>query len=283
MVKNRSLYTALTFLLILSLGFADFELRTLTVDITLKNDLSAHVREKINLFIDSNESISLYEQSIIYNDLSTWINKTGISDLKAHVDQSQVEVRDLKVSPQEMQKCNTLRRTCHAELILDYDIYPITGKENQTGIIDINKYKPRTKRYELRPEAISLPRSKTGDLLLGDNTILRISVPDDAIRISLSKKAENIKNDEDYKTADSTLYYVGDEKSFEWTSKTKTLPQFSLKFEIEDSLEQEIMDFILSIQTKVFTTVLSADGAAYLIVAASFMLSILWLHSLNLK
>ncbi len=279
------LAAALLLLALLSFGgsaSASFELRSLNVSLTLNNDGSAHVGESVLLFITTNPSIALYEQSSKYNDLSSWSTRTEIPDVGTHVDWGQVDIRNLQVNPEKKFNCNLPASTCYGRLQIDYDIYALPA--NGTGPQWLLAYKPRTVKYVFQPGILTFPRSNTGDILLPSGVSLRIAVPDDAVRISLSPLPSNLVGQDalfKYDPASNATYYLGDQRVFVWTDPT--LPKFSLSYEREATLESEVLWFFASIQAQVFSTVFSADGAAYLLAIAIILLSIFWLNALDIK
>lgn len=274
--------TALFILLLLAMGvsFASFQLRGLEVSISLNPDGTAHATEIFRLFLDNAGSVELYQSSFVYNDLSSWNERTNISDLRTHVSFAYADLRNLRVRPQPVDSCNTVADTCYATLALDYDIYPLSA--NQTGILNMDPYKPRTIRYDLRPEGLTFPRSKAGDILLPKEATLRLSVPDEASRITFSRAPDNLGNETAmfrFDPRSSTTYYTGRTRQFIWAGET--LSQFSLAYEIEQPLDSEIVTFFAGLQRQVFSTAFSIDGLAYLLAGASLLLAVLWLHKLK--
>lgn len=273
---------ALAVLSFSAVSSAAFELRSLNVSITLNNDGSAHVGESVLLFITTNSSIVLYEQSSKYNDLSSWSTRTEIPDVSTHVDWGQVDIRNLQVNPEKKFNCNLPANTCYGRLQIDYNIYPLPA--NNTGAQMMVSYKPRTTKYIFQPGILTFPHSNTGDILLPSGVSLRIAVPENAVRISLSPMPSNLAGQDSafkYDSSSNATYYLGDQRVFVWTDPT--LPKFSLSYENEATLESEVLQFFASIQAQVFSVVFSTDGAAYLLAVAIILLSIFWLNSLGLK
>ncbi|MFA5107934.1 MAG: hypothetical protein WC492_00155 [Candidatus Micrarchaeia archaeon] len=281
-MTKRFASLAAIFLLFMGMAFADFELRTLTVTITMNPDGTAHATEEAVLFITGNQSINLYEDSVVFNDLSSWTTRTGISDLRTHVSRAYVEISDLRVRPQPVSKCNNLAQTCYASLILDYDITPISLQ--QGGIVSANLYKPRTTKYSLRSEVFSFPRTKTDDIILPKGTTLEMILPASASLISFSRVPDNVQDEQSmfrFDSKTSSTQYFGTVRVFSWSGQT--LSQFTLSYDIEQSLEEEITSFFSYVQTRIFNAFFSQDGIAYILVVATILLSLIWLHSLEAK
>ena len=262
--------------------FAGFELRTLNVAMTLNPDGSAHTTEEARLFIDGNSSIRLYEESIVFNDLSSWTTRTEISDLRTHVSRAYVDIVDLRVRPQSVEGCNNIAQTCYATIILDYDIYPI--EDGKFGMVFAERYKPRTTRHSVRSDVFSFARSKTDDIILPKGYSLEITVPQNSKSITFSRVPDNVDADTTLFRFDSksgSNHYLGQERKFIWSDQT--LSQFSLTYETEQSLEEEISEFFSGLQTKIFLLLLSASGMAYVLASVSLILPLIWLHSLETK
>lgn len=281
----RKTFLAFAFALLIFAGAAraEFELRSLDVSLSVNPDGTAHATEEAMLFITGNQSTSLYEQSIVYNDLSSWATRTGISDIRTHISRAYAELRDLRVRPQPLSNCNNLAQTCYATLVLDYDIFPIQNK-TASGIVSADLYKPRTTKYSLKTEAFTFPRTKTDDIILPKGTSLKITLPQEASYITFSKVPDNLAGESALFRFDPKVgatYYFGPARVFLWSDQT--LSQFSLSYEIEKPLEAEVLEFFNELETRIFSSVFSFEGFAYLLAAASVLISAIWLHSLEQK
>ncbi len=253
-----------------------FTLRSLEVAVTVYPDGTAHVAETVRLFINDTQSIDLYERSMQYNDLSSWMSRTGITDLRTHINSANLDLRNLRVRSREVDSCNQAVGTCLATLVLEYDVYP--PGEGKPGIVVMDPYKPRTVRYTLLPSAFSLPRSSTGDILLSSQIQLLVVLPRDAISIRFSQPPSSLENEADRSRVDPSSEYRGIEREFMWN---EPLSGFELSFERADSLESEIFSYFSALQTGIFTTFFSPQGAAFILLAAVALGSVLWLHHLR--
>ncbi len=270
-------------LLLIPTLFAGFELRSLKVSVYINSDGSAHATEEALIFMDSESSIRLYEDSVIFNDLSSWADRTQISDLRTHISRAYVDVVDLRVRPQPVHNCNNLAQTCFATLILDYDVFALS--ENTSGITKMSLYKPRTTRHVLNSDVFSFTRSKTNDIILPRGYSLQITIPQIAKAITFSKIPDNADDTShstlNYDSVSGANQYLGELRSFIW--ENQTLSQFALSFEIENSLEYEISYFFSNLQSKLFGLLSSSDGIAYTLAGISFLFPLIWLHSLEKK
>jgi len=228
----------LALLLLISISFGEFVLEEVTVYIhDIQPDGSAKVSESIKLFLydEANEE---YDNGFNRNDLSFWSTITEIQDVKQHVNPAKVEISDFIVRPQPRSKCNPIQGTCHGELILEYtakpsynttqegDKVPIEG----TGLFSVEKYKPRTTKYTIDPEALSFTKTSKGSLLLEENIYLRMGLPQETVVLDLNPKPEDI--DADLPARINEL---------EWNDII--LVKFSVVFEVEEPLEKEVSEF----------------------------------------
>lgn len=253
-----------------------FTLRSLEVAVTIYPDGTAHVAETVRLFINDTQSIDLYTQSMQYNDLSSWMSRTGITDLRTHINSASLDLRNLRVRSREVDSCNQVVGTCLATLVLEYDVYP--PGQDKPGIVAMDPYKPRTIRYSLLPSAFSLPRSATGDILLSSQIQLRVVLPEEAKAIRFSQPPSSLGNEADRTQVDPNSDYRGSDRQFVWK---EPLSGFKLTFEREESLESEIFSYFSALQNGIFTTFFSPQGAAFALLAALALGSVLWLHQLR--
>lgn len=277
-MPRRSMFLAFAALMLAALAFADFEQRQLNVFIIANPDGSAHVEESVRMFITGQQSIDLYENSFVYNDLSSWSSRTGLGDVSNHVTRAITNVERLRIRPNTVDGCNTVAKTCYATLVWDYDVSDIS--QNQTGLVKRDSYKPRTTRFSINPNALAFPVSKNGDIILAKDVELKITVPDDAQKVFFSKLPTNMAESDTPFVYDQTAnqkYYSGPHRTFIWSGET--LSQFELSYEREDSLESEILSFFSNIQKRIFSLVISWEGVALLALAGIFAVSITALHS----
>ena len=163
----------------------EFELTHFEVSVTLYADGTAHAVESMRIFMNNTQSIKLYEDTMQSNDLATWVARTGISDLRTHINSPSVEVGNLQVRSKSPDNCNGITGVCFATLVLEYDVRPLYT--DKPGILKLDIYKPRTTRYTFISDVLLLPRSSSGDILLSPTTTLRILLPADSSDIRFSQ------------------------------------------------------------------------------------------------
>ncbi len=235
---------------------ADF--LTERVDVVLsdiKEDGSVHVHESIKFVMFGNYSNSLYDSGISNNELSFWSKNTGLKDVKFHVNPGQVDIRDFRLRPQPRTKCNPIQGICHGELILDYLAYPSynnTDPNPDSGLFAIAKYKPRTKRYTLNPQALSFTTTPEGNVILDDTVFLTVKLPPESVTLDINPQP-----------TDSNLDLPSHLNSLSWNDIV--LVKFSLIFDVEDSIDKEVSDFFGNISQSIADTIRSPEGIALIV------------------
>jgi len=250
---------ALIILLILCLGVsnaADFIIEQVDVTVSdIKSDGSAKVHESIKLIMYGDYAISVYDSGISKNDLSFWSTGTSLKDVKFHVNPSKVDIRDLRLRPQPRTKCNPIQGICHGELILDYTAYPSYANESVsepvsgTGIFNIERYKPRTRRYTLNPSAISFTTTADGNTILDDKEYLHISLPQDSVMLDLNPQPSGLNIKLPSHVEDLSYNDI-------------VLVKFSVVFDVEEGIDKEVTEFFTNITNSIFKSLSGPYGYA---------------------
>lgn len=256
-------------MLILSTASAGFELKSLHVTITVNPDGSAYVEEKIYLFLTSPDDVELYESGMSINDLATWKERIGLGDIRYHIGTATVDVRNIRIRPQPVEKCSTVTGACFATLMFDYGASPFTINGTPvegTGLFIMEKFKPRTTRYTLNPKSLSFEVTADGDIVLQKNVVLTIILPQDAKNIY----AQPIPKD----LIDSRPPFKGI-STFSW--ENTILPKFEFSYEREESLESEVLQFFQSAQQHVSSIIFGPEGAAAILILLIVVVSYVYL------
>ncbi len=256
--------TALILLLVAALASADFLIDRVDVMVSdIKQDGSAHVHESIQFVMFGNYSNSIYDSGLSSNDLSFWSTNTNLSDARFHVNTAVVDVRDFRLRPQPRTQCNPIQGICHGELILDYLAYPVYDNRsglpiNGTGLFSLDKYKPRTTRYTLNPNALSFTTTPEGTIILNDKQYLTIVMPDHSVTLDANPQP-----------TDAAINLPAYVPSFSWNDIV--LVKFSLVFEVEESIDQEVSDFFGGILGWTEQALSGPEGLALLILLAALI------------
>ncbi len=256
--ENPSMRTLLLIMLILSASFAAFTITAMDVMVNVNEDGSADITENIYLLITTDYHISVYTNGLTQNDLASWNSLTGLSDVRYHVDNRDLDVQDVVVRPQPVSRCNPLADLCHGELKISYHVDAYRNKVgepvNATGLFIADKYKPRTTRYVLNTGALGFEQSELGDVILGQNQRLTFVMP------NLVKIIEVAPLPEDVGVED-----LGNVKELSW--ENTVLAHFKITFEKEDSLDMEVLEFFLDARNWMTGLVSGPEGPALVILA----------------
>jgi hypothetical protein len=236
--KLLILFLLLAFSLSISQSVVEDKFIIEKVDVKISNinpDGSVRVHESIKLAMFGDYSISLYDSAVSKSELSLWSNVTGLSDVKFHINPSKVAIREFRLRPQPRTRCNPIQGICHGELILDYLALPsFTNNSSSpvsgTGIFSTYEIKPRTMRYVLNPNSLSFTSTSDGNLILSDSVFLTIAFPDSAELVDLNPAP-----------VDSNIEVPSQVDELTWNDMA--LVRFSLVFDVEDSIDQEIVHF----------------------------------------
>jgi hypothetical protein len=279
-VKACSL--ALAALLVLAgLPHADFSMKALSVFVNINLDGSANIEEQLEIVINGTSSRELYDATrATYSDLTTWKNRTLLSEMRHHVTRAKADVTDFRIIPQAIERCNSFLGTCYATVVIGYRV---SAEQNGSGLVGVDRYKPRTLRYSLKQDALSFEQTQTGDLILPAGTVISIAIPQNAEKIFFSTAPTNLAGgpDEDFKydSSSNMRYYVGGKRIFKWSGNA--LSKFQFTYEVELPLETEVVDFFVGGQTAVSDLIFGQQGMAALFLILSAAASFYYLNRIN--
>jgi len=276
------LLTVFSALLLSNTAFPDFSMKSLTVSINVNQDGSANVEERLDMAINGAISRELYDATrSAYSDLTTWKNRTELGEMRHHITRAKAEITSLRITPQAVERCNSFIGICYATVVIDY---MVPAEQNGSGLVYVDRYKPRTAKYSLMADALSFEQTKTGDIVLPSGTTIAISIPAPAEKIYFSAPPSNIAADDSSFTYDQSAnlrYYTGKERTFRWQSDS--LSKFQFTYEIESPLESEVLSFFSETQNSVMRLFLGPEGAAVFIIVATSILSIYYLNRIGRK
>jgi hypothetical protein len=257
---------AIILLLLLSLASAQFEIESVHVTISdIESDGSAQVKESIKFIIKGSNAKSMYDSGFqTVDDLSVWLNTTGLKQVRQHLNPAVVSISSFRLQPQPRSGCNAFLDLCHGELIFDYKIGPVyndTEVVNTTGLFYLESYKPRTTRYKLNPNALSFKKTEGGNIILDPDTTLTIELPQAA---------------KDIKINPSPSSYSSGEKKPSWNDVV--LVSFSVVFEVEESIDKEVEEFFSDLLSNFQKTVRSQHGMAFLAILAILIGSYVYIN-----
>ncbi|MFA6214348.1 MAG: hypothetical protein WC717_03655 [Candidatus Micrarchaeia archaeon] len=278
---KAAIIMAFGLLLAAGMPHADFSMKSLSVFVNINLDGSANIDEQLEMVINGSSSRDLYDATrATYSDLTTWKNRTGLPEMRHHVTRAKTEVTELRIIPQAIERCNSFLGTCYATVVIDYKI---PAGQNGSGLIQVDRYKPRTLRYSLKQDALSFEQTETGDLILPTGTVISIAIPANAEKIFFSTVPTNLAGEpeEDFKydSTSNTRYYIGGKRIFKWSGNA--LSKFQFTYEVELPLETEVVDFFVGSQNTVSDLVFGPQGFAALFIALTAAASFYYVNKVN--
>ncbi len=266
--SNRQFLIALFLALLAGSSLADFSLRSLSVEANINKDGSVNVEERLEMAVNGQPSRELYEATrAAYSDLATWKNRTQLTEMRHHVSRANLNIENLRITPQALGGCNSFLGVCYATVILDYSV---PAAQNGSGLVKVSRYKPRTALYSLVPDALSFEQTKTGDLVLPKGTTISITIPASSEKVYFSSPPQNVNSGAvnfRYDPQSNLRYYMGGEKTFSWGGDA--LSKFEFTFEVESPLETEVLDFFSELQHAVVRFLTGPEGLAALFILAA--------------
>jgi len=282
MGKTHAVSALLFALLLLAcVPHADFSMKSLSVYVNLNLDGSANIEERLEMVVNGSQSRELYDATrAAYSDLTTWKDLTALSEMRHHVTRAKAEVTDLRIIPGAIERCNSFMGLCYATVVIDYRI---PAGQSGSGLVKVDRYKPRTARYFLQQDALSFEQTKTGDLILPAGTVISIAIPQSSEKIFFSTIPTNLAGEPDedfrYDQTSNTRYYTGNKRTFKWQGNA--LSKFQFTYEVELPLESEVVEFFVASQKNVSDLLFGPQGVAALFIILSAAASFYYLNRLN--
>jgi len=278
-MQKLSVLALIFALLLVSCASAAFELQSLEVNIDVRSDGSAHVVEKLELYMNAAESVDLYETGLSINDLGTWKERIGLNDVRYHLDPAIVSISNIRIRPQPISRCTAVgdvRSQCFTTLIFDYDVsaHPDSnGSQVGTGLFTIENFKPRTTRYVMNPKALSFETNKQGDIAIGRTAMLIINIPKDSTNIYIQPipKALEGSVQPPFKNINS------------FTFQNVLLSKFEFTFQREETLDTEVFTTFQSFQQLIGGLLSGPQGIAIAVIAIIVVVSFFYMTRVGRK
>jgi len=248
----KSPMALLALLLLLPASRAAFQQISHKMDISIREDGSAHVLEEFQLYMDSNESSNFYDSIMSLNDISAWKNVTSLENMRIHMDTQYASLNNIRIRAQWRQGCNPWTGTCYGTVRIEYDASSSYGG----SFISKLQEKPRTYNYTLNSRALSFETSEQGDVSLPLGTELTINLPQDST-------IQRLNPFPDYFT--KTSLPMRDVTQLKWSGPA-VLARFELSFTREDDLSTEIIGFFREMQGSIVGLLRSTEGLALLLI-----------------
>lgn len=277
-------------LLLFSLAFAEFKLESVDVVVNdIQKDGSAKVTEHIKIFVVGTYEQEKYKAGLGNNDLSSWAELTSLGEVKMHISSSSVDIVGFSLRPQTLNKCDPFLDLCHGELILSYTARPYFNRTTGapmpgTGLFSVDNYKPRTTRYLFNVASLNfrtaqralangnISQDVSNDVIILDKNIyLTIDFPSNTVILDVSQAPENVE----LTTPTASV------SELRWTNTI--LGQFVLSFEVEETLDKEVVAFFSEVPRKMKQVIESEQGMGTLAIIVILVASYAYLKSMEKK
>jgi len=265
------LFLVLIFLSVVSLGHSTFTKKNVHMIINVDENGVSHITEGITFNVVGKESQSNYILGLKNNELSSWTSITNLPTLRYHLNTEIVNIENFRILPQPLKNCNQATDSCLGEINLNYDAYPYYNLSSNlpiegTGIFMENKYKPRTTRFVLNPNSLSFETTEVDNMIrLNKNSILTIKLPEGATVFDVNPIPDKL----------SGLAFPTHLNEYEW--RNTLLVKFSFVYEIEESLDEEVLNFFSNLYNKFDVLVSGPEGfstMAIIVILIAFYVSL---------
>ncbi|MEM4296489.1 MAG: hypothetical protein QXI89_01505 [Candidatus Anstonellales archaeon] len=254
--KNLHLIFLILFILFIPLSFSAINVTNVLTEITLNKDGTATVQEKISIFISNELDIVDYNKAAEKNNIQAWQQLLNNDEVRLHVDLSKVQlIGDIKISPQPIK--STIQGFSGV-IIINYRV---------SGLFEEKVIKPRVMSYKLNSNALSFKKTDAGNLILKNNVLLQINLPDNVYVSDINPLPSNIKSESDLINA----------KSFYWRDIIMVDPK--LEVILEQPISEEINAFFESLVSYIFS--LTAKQETLIYVALIIVLVFLYIYIIS--
>jgi hypothetical protein len=254
--------------------FSTFEIKSVDVTIMPDKGGDAYVLERITFLVQGEESQATYLKGLSDNTLSFWSSSTKLSDIRVHLNSKEVNIVDFRIIPQPLKNCNQATNTCLGEIKLDYTAKPYYNSKSEpienTGLFYIEKYKPRTIKYSINPNALLFDSSDVEHIIrINDYTSLVIKTPTASKVLEANPIPTNLPNPS----------FPNYENTYIW--KNTLLVKFSFIYEVEQSIDEEIVEFFSGLYSGFGFLSLSTEAISIIIVVIILIIFYIALNSLD--
>lgn len=259
---KKSIYL-LFFLLLSTIAYSGFEIKSVNVGITMDDDGSGKVQEIVKFYVQGEEAQSQYIAGLSSNELSFWTKETQLSDLRVHLNSEVVDIENFRIIPQPLKNCNDATNECLGEIKMDYDIYPyyIVQSEDSkeiiegTGLFSMDPYKPRTTRFSINENALFFETAEVEHItLINKYTTFTITVPVGSTVLEVNPVPDDLED----------LIFPTTVNSYSW--KNTLLVKFSFIYEIEKGLDQEILEFFSGLYGDFDSLIFGPEGLSTVLI-----------------
>lgn len=245
-------------LVVLTAGSAEaaFSYEKTTVKVFADVEGDAHIIERIAIKIEGEDAVNTYDNNIaITNDIASWKSRTGIKEIRYHINPNIAPISSLRVIPQPKKRLSLINPSYEGVLQIEYDV---------KGLFNKTQIRARTYEYTIKPSALSFSLNAKGDIVLEENDYLYITMPAEVRVRAVDPLSQNLD------------VLSKDDKEFFWKGKT-ILEDFSFVYEYEISLRKEVEDYFITIKDRFYGFMSSEEGTYLTIMVLLIVISYLLL------
>ena len=208
--------------LLFAVSFADLEVSSVGIEITLNKDGTATVVERVNVNMDTELDVVDYNKAAEINTFQNWIKTLNNPNVRLHVDPSRAAIKDLNIRPQPVK--TALGDQFTATILITYKV----DKEGGEPLFLEEVVKPRVVKYSLNEKLLSFERTASGNIVLNKGLVLIVNMPKDSVVLDINPLPKNLKDVSLPQHIDQVYW------------RDQILVGFRLEVMVEESITEEI-------------------------------------------
>ncbi len=259
-------------LLLIPAVFARFSISQLNVTLTIFQNGSAFVKEDYFLILTGEYDRQMYLLASVNSTIAKWQDATKLKDFRIHFNIDKVKISDVIIRPQPLVQSKYFSDKWHGRVIITYHLSPYFANGTVvpgTGVVLRKKIKPRTWVYRINPGAFAFPGPTPDALQLDKFTTLTIILPEGARLLDINPLPQRLTRDGRFVRALS------------WSGIT--LNQFTLVFEVEEPVAEEVVRFFAHLQQEMVEFLLSKEGEELVLLVVFLLFAFSYLASVTKK
>ncbi len=221
---------------------------SLTVQMVIKSDGTAHVTERTIVYMDTQEEVDAFKNNLRLGKTTIVDWKKFSDNIRYHIGGPSSIAENLSITAGPEYSLGDRARA----ITLDYDMV--------TPITNITKIGSRTSRYWLRDEMLGFELNDNKQTILGSNVEFSILMP---------SGASIMKNDGISQVGPSPYKYDPATQTVTWSGPMTG--KWILAFEIEEPLSNEVYEFF----STTYQQILALAPLALLLISAGVVLTLL--------
>lgn len=261
-----------TILLISQQLNASFTLESLLITAYIQDDGGVYVTEEYNIHISGNESIRSYSEGVNLlkrNDIQAWRDKLNIP-FTYHLGGQPATITDFTITPEPVVILSQHVEDVYVTITLAYTIDP---PQDSSGLFTITTPAPRILRFTINKDGFMFEKTSSGGIILPQNTELTFVFPEGMTITRLNPIPKEFSG--------KLPPFIG-VNTISW-KRTPVLSGFTLEFEKELSLEEEIIQFVDELQRSIASLFSGQNLLPSLIIITALTVAVVYLHRIRRK